>query len=238
MRAMRLIVLVTTAGGVLSVVPDASAQRRELTLVAGATYTGATSPTLFSSESRFGFVGGVSLRIPRSSRISFQSELLVVQRRVYGERAPSTLNPLLLGPISDDANLIYAQVPLLARFQAGYSSERPVRPFLLLGPYVAIRLYCQRDVVEADSTRHGTDCSATPSDGNPGPGVFIPALYQTFDLGLVGALGVEVRRFSLSIRAERSFRNLVDQGALPTSPLDNAKLWTASLSLEYLLRVL
>jgi hypothetical protein len=64
------------------------------------------------------------------------------------------------------------------------------------------------------------------------------AIYQTLDVGLLGALGVEIRRFSLSVRGERSLRNLVDRGALPTSPMDNAKLWTASLSLEYLLRVL
>jgi hypothetical protein len=113
-----------------------------------------------------------------------------------------------------------------------------VRPFLVLGPYFGIRLACRREVLEADSTRRHTDCSATPDDATPGTSPFIPAIYQTLDVGLLGALGVEIRRFSFSVRGERSLRNLVDRGALPTSPMDTAKIWTASLSLEYLLRVL
>lgn len=237
MRFARLSLLVTVAAAA-AVVAEAGAQRRELAVVAGGNYTGVTSGTLFKSESRTGFQAGLSLRSPRSARFSFQSELLLVQRRVYGERALSMQNPLLLGPISDAANLLYAQVPLLLRFQHGYSTERPVRPFLVLGPYVSIRMSCKRDVVEADSTRRKTDCSSTPDDATPGPAPFIPPIYQAMDLGLLGAFGVEIRRFSVSFRGERSFRNLVDSGALPTSPLDNARLWTASVSIEYLLRVL
>lgn len=237
MRPARLLVLVTVIG-TLAAVPEARGQRRELTLVAGGNYTGVTSGTLFKSESRTGFQAGLSLRSPRSARFSFQSELLLVQRRVYGERAPSNQNPLLVGPISDAANLLYVQVPLLLRFQHGYSAQRPVRPFLVLGPYISLRMACKRDVVEADSTRRKTDCSATPDDANPGSAPFIPPIYQAMDLGLLGAFGVEIQRFSVSFRGERSFRNLVDSGALPTSPLDNSRLWTASVSLEYLLRVL
>jgi hypothetical protein len=237
MRVARLTVLVL-AGGAGAAVPEALAQRRELTVVVGGNYTGVTSSTLFKSESRTGFQGGISLRIPRSPRFSFQSELLLVQRRIYGERAQSSQNPLLVGPISDAANLLYAQIPLLLRFQHGYSTERPVRPFLVLGPFVSIRMACRRDVVEADSILQHTDCSSTPDDVVPGPRPFIPALYQTMDVGLLGALGVEIRRFSFSVRGERSFRKLVEPGALPTSPLDNARFWTASASIEYLIRVL
>ena len=239
MRLARLLVLVPVAGA-FAAVPQAHAQRRELALVAGGNYTGITSSTVFKSESRTGFQAGLSLRSPRSSRISLQAELLLVQRRVYGERASSNQseNPLLLGPISDAANLLYAQVPVLVRFQHGFSTLRPVRPFLVLGPYVSIRMACKRDVVEADSTRRKTDCSATPDDATPGSTPFIPPIYQTMDVGLLGAFGVEVSRFSVGFRGERSFRNLVDSGALPTSPLDNSRLWTASVSIEYLVRVL
>jgi outer membrane protein with beta-barrel domain len=237
MRVVHLFVLVTAAGA-FAAVPEARGQRRELTLVAGGNYTGVTSGTLFKSESRTGFQAGLSLRSPRSARFSFQSELLLIQRRIYGERAPSNQSPLQAGPISDAANLLYIQVPLLLRFQHGYSTERPIRPFLVLGPYVAVRMSCKRDVLEADSTRRKTDCSATPEDATPGTTPFIPPIYQAMDLGLLGAFGVEVRRFSVSFRGERSLRNLVDSGALPTSPLDNARLWTASVSVEYLLRVL
>jgi hypothetical protein len=33
-------------------------------------------------------------------------------------------------------------------------------------------------------------------------------------------------------------RNLVDPGALPSSPFDKSKLWSAAVSIEYLVRVL
>jgi len=237
MRVALWIVLVT-AGGSFAAASEVCAQRRELTMVAGGNYTGVTSSTLFKSESRTGFQGGLSLRSPRSPRFSFQTELFLVQRRIYGERAPSSQNALLVGPISDAANLLYLQIPLLLRFQHGYSTERPVRPFLVLGPFVSIRMACRRDVLEADSTLRHTDCSSTPDDVAPGPNPFIPALYQSLDVGLLGALGVEIRRFSVSIRGERSFSKLVEPGALPSSPLDNARFWTASASIEYLIRVL
>ena len=237
MRVALLIVLVT-AGGAFAAASEVLAQRRELAVVVGGNYTGVTSSTLFKSESRTGFQAGLSLRSPRSAAFSLQSELLLVQRRIYGERAQSSQNPLLVGPISDAANLLYVQVPLLLRFQHGYSTERPVRPFLVLGPFVSIRMACRRDVVEADSILRHTDCSSTPEDVVPGPRPFIPALYQAMDVGLLAALGVEIRRFSVSVRGERSFRKLVEPGALPASPLDNARLWSASASIEYLIRVL
>ena len=237
MRVALLIVLVT-AGGAFAAASEVLAQRRELAVVVGGNYTGVTSSTLFKSESRTGFQAGLSLRSPRSAASSLQSELLLVQRRIYGERAQSSQDPLLVGPISDAANLLYVQVPLLLRFQHGYSTERPVRPFLVLGPFVSIRMACRRDVVEADSTLRHTDCSSTPDDVVPGPRPFIPALYQTMDVGLLAALGVEIRRFSVSVRGERSFRKLVEPGALPASPLDNARFWSASASIEYLIRVL
>src|SRR5438552_3149071 len=109
-----------------------SAQRKELTVLAGANYSGATGGNLAKSQSRSGFLGGLSLRLPRSSQVSFQTEFLVVQRRLSGERAPSSAPPIQVGPISDAARLLYAEVPLMIRFQRGYSTERVMRPFLTL----------------------------------------------------------------------------------------------------------
>ena len=215
-----------------------AAQRRELVVLAGVNYSGATGGNLDRSESRAGFLGGVSLRMPRSARVSFQTDFLVVERRLFGERAPSTLPPLQVGPISDAATLLYAEIPLTFRIQSGYSTVRPVRPFLVLGPYLGIRLGCRRDVVEGDSTRRHTDCSATPSDLVPGATPFIPASYQNVDVGLLGTLGVEIRRMSLGARFERSIINLVEPGAIPSTPFDKSKLWSASLLIEYMIRVL
>jgi hypothetical protein len=215
-----------------------AAQRRELTFLMGANLTGATGPKLFKSASRSGFLGGVSLRMPRSARVSFETELLLVQHRLSGARAPSTAPPVTVGPLSDAPNLLYVQIPMLLRFQQGYSSERPVRPFLQLGPYLGIRLFCRRDLTEASGTMVRSDCGTSRGVGPASPDPFVPAIYQGLDVGLLGGFGVEVRRLAVSIRAERSFRNLVEGGALPTSPFDLSKTWTGLVAVEYLLRVL
>ncbi|NOT08016.1 MAG: outer membrane beta-barrel protein [Gemmatimonadales bacterium] len=212
---------------------NALAQRQELAVVAGATYTGATGPRLHKTQSLPGFMAGLSLRLPRSPQISFQSEFLISQRRFTGSRAPSTEDPLLVGPQSDAQNLIYALVPLGLRFQQGYSTERPVRPFLSLGVYAAARIYCRREVVEAGGAVRQTDCN--PGSRN-GPNL-LPAVYQDFDVGFSGGVGVELRGFAVSARFDRSLRNAAEEGALPTTPMELAKFWTVSFAVEYLIRV-
>lgn len=214
------------------------AQRRELTLLVGGNLSGASGGRIAKSESRTGFQGGLSVRLPRSAMIYFQPEVLLVQRRFYAERTPSAQSAQLVGPFSDAPSMLYVQIPLLMRIQRGYSTERTVRPFLVLGPYVAVRVGCTREVVEADGSVTSTDCSVTPGNHQAGSNPFFPAVYQEVDVGLMGQAGVEVRRFSLGLRGEKSLRNLVDPGAIPTSPLDRARIWSASLSVEYLLRVL
>jgi outer membrane protein with beta-barrel domain len=215
-----------------------SAQRKELTVLAGANYSGATGGNLYKTQSQSGFLGGLSFRLPRSAQVSFQPEFLVIWRRLSGERAPSTLPPVQVGPISDAAKLLYAEIPLMLRFQRGYSSERPVRPFLTVGPYVGIRLGCRRDVLEGDSTLRHTDCSVNPTDILVGNQPLVSASYQDVDVGGVASIGVEIRRMSIGVRVERSIVSLVEPGAVPTSPFDKTKLWSGTLTVEYLLRVL
>jgi hypothetical protein len=215
-----------------------SAQRKELTVLAGANYSGATGGSLAKSQSRSGFLGGISLRLPRSSQVSFETQFLVVQRRLSGQRAPSSAPLVEVGPISDAPKLLYAEIPLMLRFQQGYSTERPMRPFLTLGPYIGVRLSCERDVVEGDSTMRHTDCSNNPNDILVGTQPLITASYQNVDVGGVAAFGVEIRRMSVAVRIERSIVSLVESSAVATSPFDKSKLWSGSLSIEYLLRVL
>jgi len=214
------------------------AQRREFAFLAGANLSSASGPQVEVSEARAGFYLGASLRLPRSARFSLQTDLLVVGRRFYGERAPSTENPLLIGPFSDAAALTYVQLGMQARFQRGYSTVRPVRPFLTFGPYAGVLVHCDRRLVEADGGVRLTDCSATPGSAAGSTSPFFPAVYQDVDIGLLGAFGAEIRRVSVSLRAERSFRNLVEPGAIPTSPFDRARLWTVGLACEFMVRVM
>lgn len=231
--ALLLVLAIGAAGSPLA------AQRRELTLFAGGNFSGAAGGgRIDQSEARAGFQVGLSLRMPRSSMLSFQTELLLVQRRLYAARAPSTRPSREVGPRSDAPNLLFAQIPLLLRIQKGYSTVRPLRPFLVIGPYVAVRLACKRELIEASGSVSQPDCTVTPPGFQPGADQYFPALYQDLDVGLLGELGVEAGRLSLGLRGEKSLRNLVEPGTFPTSPLEGSKLWSASLSVEYLLRVL
>ena len=229
------LLLVLAAGAVAS---PLAAQRRELALLAGGNYSSATGGQVDKSVARAGFQLGLSLRMPRSPLLSFQTELLLVQRRFYAERAASTRPSREVGPRSDAPSLLFAQIPLLLRIQKGYSTQRRVRPFLALGPYVAVRLSCKRELIEAGGGVSRPDCTVTPPAFQPGADPYFPALYQDLDIGILGELGVEMRRLSLGLRGERSIRNLVEPGAFPASPLERSKLWSASLSVEYLLRVI
>jgi len=230
--------VVAVTAALMTLAVPAGAQRREVTVLGGGNYTTASGGNLARNEGQLGFLGGVSVRMPRSAHVSLQAELLVNRRRLFGERGESNLNPLLLGPKRETTRLLYAQIPLLLRVQRGYSTLHPVRPYLAVGGYVSVLLDCHRDTVEADNTPWSGDCTATPTGAGGGSTPFVPAVYQNVDGGFIGAVGVEVRRFTVSVRGERSIRNLVEPGALVSSPFERTRTWSAALTLEYLLRVL
>src|SRR5436190_1157027 len=105
-----------------------------------------------------------------------------VAMRSLGVCAPAFLGALVLAgsPLS-------AEIRLMFRFQRGYSTERAMRPFLTLGPYVGVRIGCRRDLVEGDSTMRHTDCSNNPTDILVGNQPLISAAYQSVDLGGVAS---------------------------------------------------
>jgi len=218
---------------------SAGAQRRELTFLAGGTLSGASGGALSEVDQRTGLAGGLSLRLPRSPRFSLETQLLAVQKRLVGQREPSTAPPIQVGPRSDDINLWYIEADILLRVQRGYSTMHPVRPFFQLGPYGGFRLSCRRSVSRDDGTVQPADCNITSGSANPGSESFIPAVYQEVDVGLLGGLGVEIRQFALGVRFSRSLRDLVESGAtVRTSPFDGSRLWSVMVSVEYLVRVI
>ncbi len=214
-----------------------AAQRREFTIMGGGNLTSATGDALESVDPRPGFTGGISFRLPRSSRITFVSQFLVTHRRLRGERPASSPSQPFPGPIADEAALTYLEIPLLLRFQRSYHSERPVRPFLELGPSVAIRLGCAREILEEGTGAREIDCSVTPDGQQPGPGPFIPALYQSMDIAVNGGVGVEIRGVSLGVRGFRSLRSLVETTALPSTPFDGARAWGLTGGVDVMVRV-
>ncbi len=211
------------------------AQRREISILGAANYTSATGPLLTEVEGHPGFAAGIGVRIPRSSRVAFESDFLVVHRRLTGRRAESTAPPTFAGPQADFARITYLEIPMLFRFQRPYSSNYPVRPFLVLGPSIAIRIGCSREIITAGGAVQDEGCPGTRSGTSTDP--FVPALYQDVDLALQFGGGVEFRRIGIFARGMRSIRNLVDTGALPSSPFDGSKAWSVTAGLDYMLRV-
>ena len=215
------------------------AQRRELSFLAGGTLSGATGQNLAKVSERPGFLAGVSLRLPRTSELALQTDLLVVQRRLLGERPTSNQIPAQAGPLTDAASLLYVEIPLLLRLQRSYSALRPVRPWIIIGPYFGVRLDCRREVSATDGSLRQTDCSVSQGTVTVGSETYLPAVYQEVDVGILGGVGVELRRLAFGARFERSVRNLVEPGGgVRTSPFDTSRLWSVNLSLEYLIRVL
>src|ERR1044071_563303 len=86
---------------------SASAQRRELTFLAGGTLSGASGGALSEVDQRAGLAAGLSLRLPRSPRFSLETELLAVQKRLLGQREPSTAPPIQVGPRSRTSASMY-----------------------------------------------------------------------------------------------------------------------------------
>lgn len=216
----------------------AAAQHRALSFVAGGTLSGATGGNLGQVHERPGFVAGLSLRFQRTEEFAIQTDLLVIQRRLLGRLPPGTQPSLLTGPLTDEANLLYLQVPVLLRFQRRYALGRSLRPWLVLGPYVGARLNCQREVTESTGALRETDCTVAAGEFTAGDETFQLAVYHEIDLGLMGGAGIELGRFAAGARFERSLRTLVaSSGLVRTSPFESSKLWAVSFSLEYLLRV-
>jgi hypothetical protein len=209
------------------------AQRRELSFLAGGTFSKASGSLLTNVAGHAGVLAGMTVRLPRGQRLAMEVDFLIVHRRLTGERAPSTAPPAFAGPEADFAKLTFVEIPLMFRFQEPYRTYRPVRPFLFLGPSVAIRLACGREVRRSATAIRRAECAEVPQDSEP----FAPALYQDVDVALHAGAGVEIRRLSVFVRANRSLRNLVEGGALPSSPFDGAKLWGISAGVDYVVRV-
>lgn len=233
MRTVLVTRMLVAALPALHVVPS-EAQRRELSILVGGTYSSASGSAVLANVSgHAGVLAGMTVRLPRGPRLAMEVDFLIVHRRLTGERVPSTAPPAFAGPEADFAKLTFVEIPFMFRFQEPYRTYRRVRPFLFLGPSVAIRLACGREVKLSATAIRRAECAEVPQDSEP----FAPALYQDVDVAMHAGVGVEMRRLSVFVRANRSLRNLVEGGALPSSPFDGAKLWGISAGVDYVVRV-
>lgn len=221
----------------LAMASPLSAQERELGLLLGPNLTGTTGGNVEKLDARPGFLAGVTLRRRGSDRVILEGQALFVLHRFYGTRPASTLPPIQAGPQADEASLVYLEVPLLVRFQQPLTPAKPWRPFLVVGPFLGVRLSCSRNLTDAGGSTRAVGCDV-PNGSQSGPNAYFPAVYQEVDAGVLGELGLTTHRVAIRVRGEKSLRRLVESGTVSTSPFDMAKMWSASVALEYVLKVL
>ena len=132
---------------------------------------------------RLGPAGGAWIRIPSSTRLSFQVEGLFSEKGVKF-KAPA------LGLDAADVRLRYLEVPALARFDFGASGG--THAFVVGGAAPAFKL-------AAHATAEGGGRKDTRN---------IDDDIYGFDVGLVGGLGVEVGRALIEARYTHGLRHI------------------------------
>lgn len=212
---LRSILVGLVAGCALAAGPRAArTQQPTLGVKGGAalTYWGGRDKDLIGRRASNGELGsklggtlGAFALFPVNDRITAQPEALLVRRGA--------------SEIGDDGSfsLLYLQVPILARVHIPVEDDR-FRPFLLAGPWAALRLLC----IESDDGDSG-DCDGS-SDLFP-TGIDV----DRGELGFVFAGGIEVPYaeglLSIEVRYDHALTGLGEtSGTVPIIQMQNRAL--------------
>lgn len=131
---------------------------------------------------RLGLIGGVWVRIPARSPFSFQVEALLSEKGfAFGGDVEEI-------DFSGNLRIRYIEVPLLARVDFGTSGSSP-RFYVLAGAAPAFRLGDGTLKLEAEGEEEEADFEDATGEE-----------LKSFDLGLVGAAGVEFGRALVEAR--------------------------------------
>jgi hypothetical protein len=127
-----------------------------------------------STSRRLGLIGGVWVRVASRGALSFQLEALLSEKGIKFEQAFDGV------PVEGNLRIRYVEVPFLARFDAAPGGA--ARFYLLAGAAPAFRLGDGRLKLKAEGEEETIDFGDTGED------------LKSFDLGLVGAAGIEFGR--------------------------------------------
>lgn len=158
------------------------------------------------TDRRTGWTAGGYAEFGIGKRVSIRPELLVTEQG--GEQSG--------GGETFRANLRYVQIPVLVRVDLGGSES--MRPFLMAGPALSLRIGCEVEVSGSILTETA-DCDALQND-EPDP------FTKSAVSGVVGG-GVDFGRWALGARYDHGFSNLASKAVREDG--DSAKLRTISL---------
>lgn len=128
-----------------------------------------------STSRRLGLIGGVWIRIPSRNALSFQLEALVSEKGIKFEQEFDGV------PVEGNLRIRYVELPLLARFDAAPGAAA-TRFYLLAGAAPAFRIGDGQLKLEAEGLDETVDFEESGEE------------LKSFDLGLVGAAGIEFGR--------------------------------------------
>lgn len=134
-----------------------------------------------STSRRIGLIGGVWVRFPTASALSFQLEALVSEKGITFEQAFEGV------PVDGNLRIRYVEVPLLARFDTAPGGAA-ARFYVLAGAAPAFRLGDGQLKVEAEGLEETMDFGESGED------------LKSFDLGIVGAAGIGFGRALVEAR--------------------------------------
>ena len=177
----------TVVAALLLIVPS-SAPAQEVGVKAGANFASLTPEEDEDPEisRRLGLVAGAWVRLPRTSRVSFQAEGL------FSEKGVRFDDIVFVDGGSADIRVRYFEAPILARADFGAPTS-PTRLFVAGGLAPAFKLSARSktyvDEEEVDSRDIGDEI-------------------YSFDLGLVGGAGVQISRALIEFRYTHGLRHI------------------------------
>ena len=134
-----------------------------------------------STSRRLGLIGGVWVRIPSGKALSFQLEALVSEKGIKFEQAFEDV------PVEGNLRIRYVELPVLVRFDAAPGGAA-TRFYLLAGTAPALRIGDGQLKLEAEGLDETVDFEESGEK------------LKSFDLGLVGAAGIEFGRALVEAR--------------------------------------
>jgi hypothetical protein len=177
------------------------------------------------TKRRMGFQLGAYLTQALTNSVSFQPEIHYIQK---GAKVSVTVTDIEGVQTTADAEasvkLAYLEVPLLLRLDMG-SEGGSVRPFLLAGPAVALRISCNLGL-GVEGASFNTDCAESFEDETESDDPF-----KKFDAGIMVGGGVAGTMGSLPVSLQvRYSYGLIN---IARDPIDNRSPKNTGISLLF-----
>jgi hypothetical protein len=218
--------------------PDAWAQGARIGVIGGLNHATVTGGSGATTSARHWFVAGASVAGQLTPFLALQIEALYSRKGAARSQlfpctdfaacgCPPTVFCVSADPgtFRTVTELGFLEFPLLARFELPALRHRLIRPFVVAGPSVAIRIGCR---VRTDSGGPEFSNPCTAGSGEPE--------YNDSDFGVVVGGGASVGDFDLGARWTRGLTAVQPNATGGFSDLSGSHTSTLSFTVNYRIR--